>query len=123
MSGAVKRLIKRQGRTWQLQAWVEGAASTDYGRTDKTLPTATNITAIRTETAKERTVIDAQGEERTVDAQLLVDDTVDVSSIEDTTKIAPILTSPSGVQYDGIALGREGEIIGFRRIFLSKRRG
>lgn len=123
MSGATKRMIKRRGQTWQMQAWIEGAASTDYGRTGKTLPTATDITAIRTETAKERTVIDVQGEERTVDAQLLVNDTVDVSSVEDTTKVAPIFTSPSGVVYDGIALGREGEVIGFRRIFLAKRRG
>ena len=123
MSGAVKRMIKRSGQTWQMQIWAEGSISADYGRSNKTLPTTIDITAIRTETAKERAVIDVQGEERTVDAQLIVNDTVDVSSIEDTTKIAPIFTSPSGVEYDGIALGREGELLGFRRVFLMKRRG
>ena len=120
---AVDRLIARRGESWTIQRWVEGAASAAYGRTDKTLATAEAFTGIRTETAKERSVIDVQGEERTLDAQLLVNDTLNVADIEDTTKITPVIASPTGVQYDAVALGREGEVIGFRRIFLSKRRG
>lgn len=119
---AVARMIKRRGTTWAIQTWVEGAASADYGRSAKTLATAVNFTAIRTETAKERTTIDVQGEERTVDAQLIATNIAAFDDVEDTTKLAPVITSPSGVKYDAIALGREGDILSFRRIFLIKRR-
>ncbi len=118
---AVKRLLRRRGKTWQIQYWIEGAENV-YKRTAKTLTTAIDFTAIRTETAKEKRTIEVRGEERTLDAQLLVDLDVDVGDIEDTTKITPVITSPTGVKYDAISLGREGEVMDFRRIFLSKRR-
>lgn len=118
---SVKRLISRRGRTWQIQYWVEGVANA-YKRTGKTLTAAVNFTAIRTETAKEKASISVRGEERTLDAQLLVNMDLDVADVEDTKQISPVITSPSGVQFDAIALGREGEVLNFRRIFLSKRR-
>ncbi len=118
---SVRRMITRRGQIWQIQYWVEGAANA-YKRTAKTLSTAVEFTAIRTETAKEKTTIDVRGEERTLGAQLVISDDLDVADIEDTTNIAPVITSPTGVEYDAIALGREGEVLGIRRIFLSKRR-
>ncbi len=119
---SVKRLIARRGQTWRIQYWVEGAIN-QYQRSNKTLGSVVEFKGIRTETAKETSTIEARGEERTLDAQLIVNDSVDVEDIEDTSKIAPVVTSPSGVRYDAMALGREGEIMGFHRIFLSKRRG
>lgn len=118
---AVTRMIARRGRTWLWCLWSE-SGSNEYNRTEKVLGAPIDIVAIRTETAKERTTMDVRGQERTLDAQLLVDLSVDVSDVEDTTKIAPIAVSPSGVSYDAIALGREGEVMDFHRIFLSKRR-
>ncbi len=118
---SVKRLLSRRGTTWQIRYWIEGATNA-YKRTNKTLGTAIDFIAIRTETAKEKTTINVRGEERTLDAQLLVDIDLDVSDVEDTTQISPVIISPSGVNYDAIALGREGEVMKFRRIFLSKRR-
>jgi len=121
MSGAVIRMISRRGTAWAMKTWVEGSADAYKDKT-RTLSAATNITAIRTETAKEVVKLHMRGEERTIDVQLLMADTVDVSQIEDTTKKAPIVTSPSGEVYDMVAVGREGELLGFRRAFLSKRR-
>lgn len=118
---AVGRLIRRRGKTWNIQYWVEGGVNA-YRRTNKTLSAPIPFLAIRTETAKERAIISARGEERTLDAQLLILEDLDVSDIEDTTKISPVITSPTGIQYDAITLGREGEVMKFNRIFLSKRR-
>ena len=73
---AVARMIKRRGATWYIQNWVEGASSNDYGRTSKTLAASIGFTAIRTETAKERTTIDVSGEEIDVtDIQQALDKT------------------------------------------------
>lgn len=119
---AVKRLIERSGRDWKIQYWIEGPSNA-YRRHERTLAKPKVFKAIRTETAKEITSIEVRGEERTLDAQLLVNDDLDVGDIEDTTKISPVITSPTGVKYDAIALGREGELMKFHRIFLSKRRG
>lgn len=121
MSGAISRMMTRKGRDWTYETVSEGALNT-YRRSMKTRDAALTVRAIRTETAKERASITVRGEERTVDAQLIILDSVDLSAVEDTTQVAPVFTSPSGVEYDAIALGREGEIVGFRRVFLTKRR-
>ncbi len=121
MSGAVKRMIARRGEAWTIQNWTVGAED-EYKDRARTPASGATITVIRTETAKEGVTIDFRGEKRTIDVQLIVRDDVDVSEIDDSTKAAPLVTSPEGTLYDAIALGREGQIIGFRRIFLSQRR-
>lgn len=122
---ATHRMIERRGKTFTMKRWVTGAVDTDYGRTtsnDTLETTGTTFKAILSETAKERVVVMPSGEERTVDAQLIVKNTLDVSDIDDTTKRAPVIISPDGLTYDAIALGREGEVVKVRRIFLLKRR-
>ena len=122
MSGAVGRMIDRSGRTWIMKTWIEGATNA-YNRTEKTLSDPIEIKGIRTETAKERVVIDSQGQERMLDVTLLIKDSVDVSDVEDTTKKSPLFISPEGFIYEAIALGREGNILDFHRIFLAKQKG
>ena len=121
MSNATKRMVTRLGAGWVMKTWTIGATD-EYKRKARTPDVITNITAIRGETAKETITLNVRGEERTIDVQLLVNDTVDVSTIEDTSFKAPIFVSPTGVNYDGVAVGREGEVVGMRRIFLSRRR-
>lgn len=121
MSKAFARFVERRGEDWTYQLWSYGSVNA-YNRKALTLGSAVDIKAIRTETSKERVVVDVQGQERTLDITLLIKDSVDFSDIEDTTKKSPIFTSPSGIKYEGIALGLEGNVIGFQRVFLSKQR-
>lgn len=120
----IDNLLERAGQNWGVQSWSYDSTS-KYNTKINTLGSMTTIRAIRSETAKERIRRDVRGQDRTIDAQILVSvDAVDVTDIEDTTKEPPVFTSPSGIKYDAIAVGREAEdILGMRRIFLVQRRG
>lgn len=120
MSG-VARMIARQGQSWTMTPQVLGSKD-NYGDRAISDDTPIPVKAIRTETAEADAVLTVRGEERKVDVELIVDSSLDVSDIEDTTERAPRFTSPEGIEFDAVAVGREGNIKGFHRIFLSKSR-
>lgn len=123
MSSHVDAFLEKAGQDWSMRSWVTSSMSA-YKNKTRTLGAATTVRAIRSETAKERVRRDIRGQERTIDCQLIVAATIDVTAIEDTTQEPPVFVSPSGVYYDAVAVGREAESIqGTHRIFLIKRRG
>lgn len=121
-AAAVARMLERQGETWTYKVWSDGALNA-YKRAAQTLSAGTEVKVLRTETSKEKTDIDVLGQQRTLDATLIVvEGDIDVADIEDTTKRSPVFVSPQGLEFEAIALGREGNLMGFHRVFLSKMR-
>lgn len=121
MNKSIVRLLRRKGQTWGLRTWTE-STETAYNRKRQSLGVATDFTAIRVEDPKPLDSLSARGRTREVEVQLFVRDTLDVSAVEDDTQKNPVAVSPSGVEYDIVHVGREGEIHGYYRLFLSKRR-
>lgn len=124
LSGFKSRVAKKLGQEaeWTTNTWTQGAKD-EYGKYVFTKDAAVTVYPIRVEDPTPDPNLYPWGEDRTVDVQLIVpSDTVGLDDIEDTTKKAPIWTSPQGVVFEAIALGREGFVFGWARIFLEKRR-
>lgn len=123
----IKRVIDRLGGingeplVWTFHRWTSAGEDAYNNETFTLDATGVEVNVIRVEDPTPDPNLYPWGENRTVDVQLLVEDTiVGLDDIEDTTRKAPIFKSPNGIKFEAIAMGREGNIFGWARVFLEK---